>query len=215
MIYVNAQRISGESPLWPLITFALQLQFWNLKQQSLWFSIDKCARPLSNHLQQPKSYAYMNPMSMASYEMLVARMCKVINEPSSKVRGMKSPNLPLSKETLSVVVTLHSTTKSKMFVGSGTWEAQVMTPECLVMVWYHHHRCIKVYVELIIVFIFLSGHLLLVGVKLGEEQRTNTIKRDWMMSSNFINHFTLHNEHIWEDMLYSIEESTNTRFQWP
>ena len=53
----------------------------------------------------------------------------------------------------------------------------------------------------VIWLLFLMGYLYFIGLWLGEDQRTHTIKSHvWALSSNFINHSTLNYEHNWEDI---------------
>lgn len=53
----------------------------------------------------------------------------------------------------------------------------------------------------VIWLIFLIGHLYLMVVRLGEDQRTNTMfKRDLTTLSNFSNYSTFDREHNWKDL---------------
>ena len=71
------------------------------------------------------------------------------------------------------------------------------------------------YVGVIWLLFFLIGHLCLIGVWLGEEQRRNVIEtrvfeRDWNVSLDVIDFCTLgDSEQSWEALMYSIRESTN------
>ena len=94
--------------------------------------------------------------------MLVARMCKEINELSSKVKGDEVPMPTITRRNVWCCCDFALHNKSRMFVGSGTGKAQVTTPDLILVVWYHHLSL--TYVELVILFIFVIRHLCLSGM---------------------------------------------------
>ena len=69
-------------------------------------------------------------------------------------------------------------------------------------------NCSIRYASVIWLFI-LIGHLNLIGVWFGEDQRTNIIrhmyKRDWSTHLNFNYNFTLINEHNWKDLCIQLK----------
>ena len=85
----------------------------------------------------------------------------------------------------------------------------------------HAHYNLILRYACVLRLLFLIKDLYLIGVWLGEVQRTNILKtyvyRYWTRSSNSINYLTLNSEHTWEDLCFYLRNQqtcTSTNHNW-